>query len=581
LRHGRPGRRHPPRREQHRFEDVELTRGGLAWQIPGLTHPDAPVLDLLGTILGGGDSSILWQAIREKAGLVHTIDAQSWSPGSVGLFCIAFTCDAVKRESATAAIERELARVAGRGFTAAQLRKARRQFVVAEINTRKTMAGQASRLGAAEVVVGDLHYSRSYFEQLAAVTPADLRRALKRYLVPERTTSVSLNPAAAAPAPERETSRAVASAPDFEAITLANGARILLQPDPRLPNLHLRLLCLGGPAHEQSTRHGASALLATMLTKDTRRRSAAAIAQFIEEVGGSFYPFAGNNSLGLAAEVLPPDTDRALSVLADAVLAPAFAAATFTIERNAQLADLQQDADDVVTLGKKLLRRKFFGAHPLALGPDGDETGVQALTPADLAALHRRLLVAPNVVLAVAGDFVPRTLLPKLRRFLMRLPAKPTLPGPALCHLPEAGGDFVERQPREQAVVFQAFPAPALLAPDFYVGEVADELFSGMASRLFERVREEKGLAYFVRSARVTGLDTAMFYFYAGTAPAQVAEVLAEIDAEIARVQNGGVRGRRIAALSNAPQGRSAPGPPDQRRAGDARRPQRALRPAD
>jgi zinc protease len=62
-----------------------------------------------------------------------------------------------------------------------------------------------------------------------------------------------------------------------------------------------------------------------------------------------------------------------------------------------------------------------------------------------------------------------------------------------------------------------------------------------MASRLFERVREEKGLAYFVRSARMTGLDAAMFSFYAGTQPGREAEVLAEIDAEIARVREGGV----------------------------------------
>jgi zinc protease len=107
--------------------------------------------------------------------------------------------------------------------------------------------------------------------------------------------------------------------------------------------------------------------------------------------------------------------------------------------------------------------------------------------------------------------------------------------------MPAEAGDFVEKQPREQAVVLQAFPGPRVHADDFYVGEVADELFSGMASRLFERVREEKGLAYFVRSARVMGLDCGMFYFFAGTQPGREAEVLAEIDAEIARVQAGGV----------------------------------------
>jgi zinc protease len=430
-----------------------------------------------------------------------------------------------------------------KGFTPAQLRKAMRQVVVGEINTRKTMSGQASRLGAAEVVVGDLDYSRAYFERLRAVTPADLKRVLKTYLQAARLTSISLNPiepaaAAIAAAP------AHATRPDFSEITLPNGARLLLQPDAHLPNLHLRLAVTGGPLFEVASQRGATALLATLLTKDAGQRTAAQVAQFIEEVGGSFYPLAGNNSLGVAAEVLPPDFARALAVIADAVLAPKFKPATFKLEQEAQLAGLAQDADDVVTVARKLTRRKFFGAHPLALDASGDEAGVKALTPAALRALHQRLFVGPNVVLAVAGDFDPKQLAPKLKAFLAKLPrgAAPEIPvGPARGGLPAEVGDFVEQQPREQAVVLQAFPGPRVHAPDYFVGEVADELFSGMASRLFERVREEKGLAYFVRSGRILGLDTGMFYFFAGTQPGKEGEVLAEIDAEIARVQAGGV----------------------------------------
>jgi zinc protease len=529
------------RREQHLTEDLELTRGGLAWQVPGLAHPDAPALDLLATVLGAGDSSVLWQAIREKAGLVHAIDAQSWNPGSTGLFCVSFTCDAAKRLAATAAIERELARCARRGFPAAALRKARRQLVVGEINTRKTMAGQASRLGAAEVVVGDLGYNRAYFANLARLTPRDLQRVLRQYLIGAPATSVSLGPRSGSgeAGPAALVRR---SPPDFEEIRLPNGARLLLQPDSHLPNLHLRLLSRGGPLLEDPVRRGATSLLATMLTKDTRRQDAAAVARAIEEVGGTFQPFSGNNSLGLAVEVLAPDLPRGLQILADGALQPAFRARTFGIERAAHLAELQQDRDDVVTLGRKLVRQKFFGGHPLALDTHGDEAGVTATAAADLAALHRRLFVAPNTVLAVAGDFHPTRLRSRLEDFLGRLPAggAPDL-RPLHLPLPAAPGDFEEIQPREQAVVFQAFPGPAMLAPDFYVGEVADELFSGMASRLFERVREEKGLAYFVRSARVTGFESGMFCFYAGTAPATAAAVLAEIDAEIARVQSGGV----------------------------------------
>ncbi|HYP16380.1 MAG TPA: pitrilysin family protein [Opitutus sp.] len=536
-------------RSEHRFEDVEITRGVLAWPIPGLTHADAPALDLLAGVLGGGDSSILWQEIREKAGLVHTIDASSWNPGSSGLFCISFTADPANRVRAADAVGRQLQRWARRGFTAAQLKKAVRQLVVSEINTRKTMSGQAARLGAAEVVVGDLDHSRMYFEQLRAVTLADLRRVLREYLVPARLNSISSSPKSAA-GDGTSAIASVESRPDFSETKLPNGARLLLQPDHRLPNVHLRLMMNGGPLFEEPGKRGATALLATMLTKDTRKRTAAQVAEFIESVGGSLHPVAGNNSIGLAVEVLSPDLERALSVLEEAARAPLFKRETFAVERDAQIAALQQDEDDVVTSAQKRLREKFFGAHPLALDAHGDIAGLKALAASDLAALHRRLLVGPNVVLAVAGDFKPRELTPKLKAFLAKLPRGGSLSGPSAASadaFPAAIGDFVEQQPREQAVVLQAFRGTPVNAPDFYVGEVADEVFSGMASRLFERVREEKGLAYFVRSGRVSGLNAGMFYFFAGTQPGREAEVLAEIDAEIARVAAGGVEPAELA----------------------------------
>ncbi len=534
-------------REDHRFEDVEISRAVLAWPVPGLAHEDAPVLDLLANILGGGDSSILWREVRVNAGLVHAIDASNWNPGTSGLFCVSFTADADKRERATYAIERVLARIARTGLTAAQLKKALRQVVVSEINTRKTMSGQAARIGAAEVVVGDLDHSRVYFQQLGAATPDALRRITAKYLAGSRRTSISLNPAAAAAA-TATTGRARPERADFSEIRLPNGARLLLQPDRRLPNLHLRFVMQGGALAEEPGKRGSTALLATLLTKDTRSRSAAAVAETIESVGGSFGPVAGNNSVGLAVEVLPTDTARGLAVLEDAVLNPAFRAETFVLERDAQVAGLQQDDDDVVTFARKLVRQKFFGPHPLAFDSLGDRPGVSSLSSEDLRALHRRLAVGGNVVLAVAGDFDPRALAPALKRFLARLPAGEVSFGTsdAWRALPAESGDFVEHQPREQAVVLQAFPGPRVHAPDFYVGEVADELFSGMASKLFERVREEKGLAYFVRSARVIGLDCGMFYFFAGTQPGREADVLAEIDAEIVRVQAGGIEAAEL-----------------------------------
>lgn len=531
------------RRDQHLHEDVQVSRAGLGWQIPGLAHPDTPALDLLAMVLGHGDSSLLWQSIREKARLVHSIDAMAWGPGTSGLFYISFLADPDKRVAAESAILRELDRILAKGVSAAALAKAVRQAVTSEINLRKTMSGQASRLGSAEVVVGDINYTREYFRRLFALTPAKLKQVMRTYLVPEKLTVVSSNPKAGEAAPVLR-SLGEGGSLDFEVLTLPNGARLLLQPNHHLPNVHLRLAFAGGAMFEPAARRGLNALMAALLAKDTARRSAEEVARAIETVGGSFHEFSGNNSFGLAAEVLAGDTDLALELVADATLRPAFKSARLEIEREATLASLKESLDDVVTVGRKKLREKFFAGHPFAIETSGDEKGLQAITVADLKALHRRLIVSGNAVLAVAGDFDPRKLAPKLKAFLAKLPpgAAPTARG----RLAVTAGDFTEIQPRQQAIVFQAFPGPGALAPDYTVSEVADELFSGMSSHLFERVREQKSLAYFVRSSRIVGLGTSMFYFYAGTSPQRHAEVIAELDLEIKRVREGGVTAEEL-----------------------------------
>ncbi|MCC6415701.1 MAG: insulinase family protein [Opitutaceae bacterium] len=533
-------------RAVHEAGDFELSRAGLGWQIPGLTHPDAPALDVLAMVLGAGDSSLLWQEIREKKGLVHTIEASSWNPGTSGLFFVSFTTDPDKRVRATDAIRAVLERAKRTGFKSAQLRKAVRQLVVGEINTRKTMSGQASRLGVAETVVGDLDFSRAYFERVAALTVEDLRRVLARYVVPEHCTAVSLNPkpTSAAVTPESSAARA---RPEFSEIKLPNGARLLLQRDDALPNVHLRLCALGGALFEPTDRRGISSLLATMMTKDTKRRSAAQVARLIDAVGGSMQPMVGNNSVGLSVEVLPADLPLGFGLLADAVLNPAFRPGTLALEREAQLAALRDDHDNVVSHGLRLLRRRFFGEHPLAVGAHGEEADVSKVSPRDLAALHQDVFRSENVVLVVAGDFDPPQLEKSARRLLLALPRGAVSRRAATFTGPAQPGDTEERQPRQQAVVFEAYPAPAIGDELFHVSEVMDELFSGMSSRLFERVRDELGLAYYVRSERVVGLDAAMFYFYAGTAPGKERAIYKEITAEIRRVMSGGVGADELA----------------------------------
>lgn len=525
-------------RRENLLGDYNIFRGGIAFKVPHLSHPDSPRLDALAHALGGGESSLLWERLRNTRKLVHYIDCRNWNPGARGLFWVSYVCDPGKQGEVEAAIHEVIREVCESGFTEAVVEKARRQALSGEINGRKTMSGQASRLGLGEVVVGDLHYGRRYLQRLQSVCPQDLQNVARAYLVVEGMSAVTLGPGQSASAAQGANIAAVSSLDPFELVEFDSGARLLLQQDKRLPKVHIRCVLRGGPLYEPENQRGVSELLAELLTKDTAHRSAAEVASLIESIGGSFAATGGNNTLSFAIEVLPTDLDVALDLLTDALTCPSFTEATFRTELEAQIAGLKEEDDEILDYGFRKLRECFFGAHPFAVAADGRVADLEQLTREDVVRHFERLVTAPNVVLSVCGDFDRAHLQRRIQTLVesgMRavpfaLDRTPAFTGP------EQALDRVLLMDREQAVVLQAYPDVGITDERYVVGEMLNELFSGMSSRLFERVREDKGMAYYVGSSRVVGLDCGMFVFYAGTHPSQAADVAAEIDAELARV---------------------------------------------
>jgi len=521
--------------------DYNIFRGGLGFKVPHLSHPDSPRLDALAHALGGGESSLLWERLRNQQKLVNYIDCRNWNPGGNGLFWISYVCDSAKSSDVERAILDLLAQVVAEGLPASVVEKARRQALSSEINGRKTMSGQASRLGMGEVVIGDIYYGRRYLQRLQALAPGDLQAAAQQYLVNESMSAVTLGPAPQVIESTAALEEKLALEP-FEQIDLPSGARLLLQPDSRLPKVHLRCVLQGGSFYEPSGQRGVSALLAELLTKDTARRNAQAIAELIESIGGSFSATAGNNTVSMAIEVLPADLHIALELLSDALTQPIFDPATFETEREAQVASLLEDDDEILDYGFRQLRQRFFGEHPFAIGSDGRVEDLEALTASDVAAHYRQLVCARNIVLSVTGDFQREAMAEHLRTLLEKeLPAQTFQPAQAVASPRAKAYTGHEAMDREQAVVLQAYPDVGLHSEDYIVAEVLNELFSGMSSRLFERVREDQGMAYYVGTTRVIGLETGMFVFYAGTQPSQAQAVVDEMQIEIARVAAGEV----------------------------------------
>ncbi|MBC9890283.1 MAG: insulinase family protein, partial [Opitutae bacterium] len=252
--------------------DVNLTRIGLALRIPGIHAPDAPALDLLAAILGAGESSILWERLREDEKLVYQVGASSWNPGSAGLLLVSMVTDEAKAEGAVEAFWQIVEELKGEGIPQERLAKARRQAIVAEVNSRKTMNGQASHMGAAEVVIGDLEYPRQYLERIRSVTNRKLLETINAYLLPSGCAQAMLKPKSNVPR-TKGTGKVRTSLPQFKEVTLDNGPRLLFQKTAAFPKVHIRVIFRGGPLWEDPGKRGITTLFSTMMTKDTKKRT--------------------------------------------------------------------------------------------------------------------------------------------------------------------------------------------------------------------------------------------------------------------------------------------------------------------
>ncbi len=537
-------------RRRDLYEDVQVTRVAMGFQVPGLTHVDTPALDALAMALGNGDSSLLYQRLREDLQLVHDVDCSNWTPGSVGVLYVSMICDPEQRDASLDEMRRYLDALVEADFTEEIVEKVRRQLLVNEVNSRKTVSGQASRLGAGEVVVGDIGYAANYLKRIGELTAGDLYRALRAWVRWDRLTVVTLNPKEALSA--RAAPQLVAKTGlDFETLAQPNGSNLLLRENARLPQLHFRVVLLAGSLVEPSGKHGLTSLLATMMTKDTEKRSALEVAEAIEGVGGSFYEFSGNNSMGFALEALPTDLDLAVDLLEEALLRPVFDPEVFEMEKESHIAGIKESLDDIVTVGRRALRARFFGEHPFAIGGSGTLDTVETIDVEAVRAFWRRVVVGGNVTIAVSGQYERSELEPKLRALLAKLPSGALELPSAKFERPAEPGAHRMAMERQQAVVYHAYRGPGLKDADYFVSEVADELFSGMSSVLFDRVREQLSLAYFVRSSRIVGLTTSMFYFYAGTSPERFGEVIAELERETRRIMDGGAAAAELQRCKN------------------------------
>jgi zinc protease len=503
---------------------TELTRLSLAWHIPEITHPDVPALDLLSTILGDGRSSRLYRRVREETGLAYGVSAFSYTPGDPGLLGIDATVEPVNRDATQELILKIIDEVKEASVTNEELAKAKKISLSHHLGSLTTMRGQASDLGSNWFLTRNLNFTRDYLAAVQKLTADDIRRVAAKYLTDDNLTVISLNPKTAAAA-KGEPSRPLAAG-EIQKVQLSNGMRLLVREDARLPLVSMAAVFRGGLLAETRETNGVTRLMAKVLLKGTKTRTAEEIADTIEAVGGSIGSDAGNNSFSVALDITQPDLRLGVEILADVLLNATMPQSAVEREREVQLAGIKEDEEQLTMVARNILRQALFGEHPYALRGKGSAESVAKLTQQSLIDFRDRYLVAKNGVISVFGNVNTAEVRDLFEQALGEMKSGELAHARAPQPAPLAKTTIVESlKDKAQGVLMVGFRGADMFSPDRYALELIDEASSDLGSRFFVRIREQMGLAYFVGSSQMQGLVPGLFLFYLGTDPQKLEPV--------------------------------------------------------
>lgn len=348
--------------------------------------------------------------------------------------------------------------------------------------------------------------------------------------------------------PETHRSEAV-----YRRTTLDNGLTVVSEHLPGVRSVALGAWVRRASVHEVREQMGISHLLEHMVFKGTERRSPKEIALALESLGGSLDAFTSREHTSFQARVLDEHLPQAADVLADLIFRPTLRETDLELERRVVLEEISMVEDTPDDLVFELHNAALWGQHPYGYTILGTRESVSSLGVPELRGLHGTAYRPANIVLGAAGcvdhDDLLRVLadtgwldVPSGERLAHDVPV-PVSETPTRTH--------VEREGQQTQIVLGAPTVPYGDPRRYAVTLVSLMLGGGMSSRLFQRVREERGLAYAVYTFQSYHFDTGMQGVYVGTSPQTAEPALDEIFRELAEVTRQGFPAAEVQSGKN------------------------------
>ena len=319
--------------------------------------------------------------------------------------------------------------------------------------------------------------------------------------------------------------------------TLANGLRVATDRIDTVDTVSLGIWVDVGTRHEQADINGVAHFLEHMAFKGTARRSALTIAEEIEAVGGHLNAYTSRESTAYYAKVLKEDVQLALDILSDILQNSTFQPEEIERERAVILQEIGQANDTPDDIVFDHFQECAYPDQAMGRPVLGSPEIIRKIERETVIGYLRKHYGAQRMVLAAAGHVDHDRLADLADNLLGGLPAeRPATTEPAYY----AGGDRREQRDLEQLHLVLGFPGVVLGDPDYYAASVlSTALGGGMSSRLFQEIREKRGLVYTIHSFVHGYSDGGLFGIYAGTGESEAAELVPAICNEVIRIEDG------------------------------------------
>ncbi len=311
-----------------------------------------------------------------------------------------------------------------------------------------------------------------------------------------------------------------------ELTTLENGIRVVTHHMPQLETVTLGVWHEVGARYENQENNGISHFLEHMAFKGSRRRTALDIAEAIESVGGDLNAYTSREATAYHARVLGSDVELAVDILSDILLNPAFPEHELERERGVILQEIGQTVDAPDEVVFEHFQSTAFHGQPMGRSILGTSDIINTIKSSELRAYMDMFYVPENMVFSAAGNVDHQQIVDLARQYFGKHKSEGhnIQPEPAKYQ----GGLFVDRRDQlEQAQVTLGFEGVNLRSEDYYNAAVCCAILGGgMSSRLFQEVREKRGLVYSVYSFNSCYDDSGTMCIYAGTSPNHIKDVI-------------------------------------------------------